>query len=426
MSGADFDVEIEDAWRQFQRRLADRLAVMEEDDVLHVETETGVSEEELGGASPYLQFLCWDGGMLRAEAVGNVHLDERFTLTAEGEQRLLEIGWERPTYDEVGELVSGDANFHIDVELREADRVAVMTVRSLREVYGCAHPSFLWAEGLEEDSDQTFGGPETSVVDPGPEPVAVDPVDDEHLQGLVDDAMSVMLGDGMRHDDDGDIPVARGRSVVFVRLAEDRPAVDLYAEVVCDALDVDRLPLEVEVLNRTSEFGSFHVRGDQVVMRHRICALPFVPQHLQIVVATLCESLDEVARDVAQRVRGRRFLDEKPTRVEIEQHPAIVGLLEILHEDDEVSPAAVAALLDNDRQELIRLLVAIRTGRQSCDGHDEEQVLNHLRCALRFVAERAARPKRPLSPSGRGSQQLTLLAGDDAGELPLDLESRSS
>ena len=417
-----FDDEVEEAWTRFRRWLADRLVAMEPDEMLSIEPKTGTSV--LDGESPYVDFEVRDGSLL-ADAASNFFLDERFALTPEAEQRMLDIGWQPPTYADADE--SGDPDFHVEVDLREADRAAVMAVRALREVYGCAHPWFLEADGLECDPGEPPEPAERIAVDLESEPVAVEPEDAEHLQRLVDDAMRVMLGD-LRHDEDGDIPVPRGKSVVFVSVAVDRPAVDLYAELVCDALDVDRLPAEVEILNRVSEFGSFYVRGSTVVMRHRVCALPFVAEHLRILVATVCESLDDAARDIAHRVRGRRFLESAlpAARVErVERHPAITGLLEVLHEDDDVSPAAVAALLDNDRHELIRLLVAIRTGRQSCDGLDQEVVLTHLRRGRRPVAQHAARPPRPQPPRGRSRHPRTHHPEDELGELPLDLEARS-
>ena len=50
-----------------------------------------------------------------------------------------------------GEPDEGSANFFVDLELRESDRLAVMAVRTLIEIFGCLHPSFLSADGLEED-----------------------------------------------------------------------------------------------------------------------------------------------------------------------------------------------------------------------------------------------------------------------------------
>ena len=85
--------------------------------------------------------------------VSNDYLDERFELTADDERVLADMGWSEPAYDDDGDPVPGEENFHLDAPAREADRVAVMAVRALREVFGCPHPAFLAADGLERASD---------------------------------------------------------------------------------------------------------------------------------------------------------------------------------------------------------------------------------------------------------------------------------
>ena len=185
MRDEDLEASTELAWTGFRQRLADRLAEAADDDVLLIELETGVDEDELAGAAPYVQFVAWGEEMLRAEVVSNFYLDERFELSPADERRLAELGWSEPTCDDAGE-----ENFHLDLPRREADRVAVMAVSALREVFGCPHPTFLAAEGLER-------GPEAPTA---PEPSYADgeaeltyPDDHEHLQSLVDAALEAMF-----------------------------------------------------------------------------------------------------------------------------------------------------------------------------------------------------------------------------------------
>ncbi|WP_122816421.1 T3SS (YopN, CesT) and YbjN peptide-binding chaperone 1 [Nocardioides pantholopis] len=411
--GPELDDQVEAAWAEFREELADRLVLLGEDEVLPLEVQVAAYDDELDGAAPYLQVLRW-GALLRAEAVSNVYLDEQYALDDRAVDRLLQIGWRAPCLDENGVPVPGEANFHVDVELRQAEEVAVLVVRTLREVYGCQHPAFVYGWGSGDD---------TELAPPAPddEPLAVHAEDHAHLRRLVDDAMRVALGDAFRHDPDGDIPVPAGLSMLFVRVVDDRPAVDVFAHVVCDAQDVDRLPLEAALLNRDAEFGRFQVEGDSIVLAARICAVPFAPEQLRVVVAVLQDQVQAVARDLTVRVRGRQFLEPaRPAEpAPAPEHRRVRMLLELLH-DGPVPTRSIAEAFDRDRLALIAAIVAVRTGRVDLDGHREDVVLTSLRRALRLVVDGRSELGSH-RPGPVASQQASLLSADELGEGALDL-----
>lgn len=442
MSNDEFDVAagVEQAWSGFRGRLADRIAGMEDDEIVTVQIESGLDDDDRTGAVPYVQLLGWGEEMVRAEVVSNQYLDERFELTPADEERLAEIGWLAPTFDEDDEDDDGSPNFHVDLERRDADRLAVMSVRALREVFGCLHPAFLVAGWLSEDTSEVApAAAETSYDD---EPLAVFPGSSGELQRLVDQALAPGFEGPVQHDDDGDIPVVCGLSVVFVRVNPGRPAVDLYCQLVHGVRDLDRAAQEVGILNGSHPSARFHLRDDMVVVTYRIYAWPFAPAQLRVALAQLAEDIDDLARDLAIRVGGHRFgelpedhdeLDEPEVEVEVEEDVdggALTGLLELLY-DGPARPGQVAALFDNDRAELIRQLVRLRTGQDQPGDHDLELVLGQLRAALRWVAGFEALPARPrpLPPRPDRSRQLSLLPERedtlDAGQWTHDLEESS-
>jgi hypothetical protein len=401
---------VESAWTGFRRRLADRLAGFGDGDALVVEVSTGIEEDELDGAAPYLQFVAWGDDMARAEVVSNHYLDERFAVTAGDERALTGMGWSEPAYDEDGDPLPGMGNFHLDAPQREADRIAVMAVRALREVFGCPHPVFLVAGGLERDRP--------APAEPAPEEresELIRPDDQDHLQSLVDAALAVTFDEDLRHDDDGDIPIRCGQSVVFVRVLTSEPTVEVFAEIVVDVRDRDRAVVEAGRLNLRSSHHQFVLRDDRLVMRETLLAYPFSPAQLRVVVGRFCEEVDDLAAEAADAVGGRRFLDERPA--EDDTHPGLVTLLEILH-TGRVAATTVAGLFDNDRVELVRQIVRVRRGVQSCGDHAEDVVLEHLRRALRLVADRAAaRQERAERRGSRpSSSQLSLLPDEDVGQ----------
>lgn len=416
--GAQQDVTaaIESAWAGFRDRLADRLAGFTDGEQLVVLVEVGPTPDELDGASPYLRLVGSAGGTLRAEVAGDDVLDRRFHLDRHDEAVLAGGGWCRPDGTE--------PHFTQECEARAADLLAVRCVEVLRVVYAVAHPAFLRADGVEHDPRRPRPAAGSAADDPGglgdgpDEEEAVLVGTHDELQELVDAAVGELVE--VDHDDDGDIAVRAGLSVVFVRVLEDRPAVELYAEVVVDPQRPERTPVELDILNRTHDFARFHATPGAVRMSYVLVAWPFAPRQLRTVLRRMLAEVDSLAEALAQRLAGRRFLEEpepdepQPAPVvaggrarPVPPHPGMSGLLELLHLGGVSSPA-VAQLFDHDRHALIAHLVGVRTGVVDCGGHDQERVLGCLRRGLRYVVdreipERRARraPSRPAASSRR-------------------------
>ncbi|MFC5177868.1 T3SS (YopN, CesT) and YbjN peptide-binding chaperone 1 [Nocardioides taihuensis] len=403
--------EHDEAWTAFRQRLADRLAGMAEDDVLLVQLATGVDDDELGGESPYVHVTALKGEVLHAEVSSSYSLDERFMLTDEAAAQVVALGWTHPDDDQVDSI-----DFEADLPQGMADLLAVNTVRVLREVFGCLHPAFLEAQGLE---------PAPAVVPVPPQAVEQDvvmPRGAAHLQELVDAALEVLFDSPARHDEDGDLPITCGSSMVYVRVHQELPTVEVFAHLVLDVQDLARAAQEVARLNRRSPHDQFLLRNGFIEMRTAVLAVPFCAEQLRNVVQRFCGFADQVALELAELVGGRRFLDEEaPAPVHPATEPGMVVLLELLHAGD-VHPATVAGLFADDRRDLVRQIVRVRRGQQGLDGHDEEVVLDHLRGALRLVADReagvvdsASRRRRTLP-----SRQLSLLTDGDLGQGTLE------
>lgn len=405
-----WDAGVEAAWTEFRGRLADRIAALADGEVIEAQLGCLGEDDAQNGAAPYVQFLAWGDGLVRAEAVSNTSLDPAFAL--ESYDEMIEIGWCPPTYGEDQEPDHGSDNFWLDIEAREADRIAWMGVRALREIYGCIHPSFLTVEGL--GGEPAGPVPVDEVVDSNEEPVAFHR-DPEELQTLVVRAVGVLLDEDTVKVDDGDIPIRVGESVVFVRVHGDHPVVEVFAEIVIEPQDVDRLGLEFGILNRAHRFAKFFLAEDRVVMTHRLVAAPFAPAQLRLVVNTFIEDVDEIAARLAARVQGRRFLERapEPATPGPRECPAMGGLLELMRVG-RVASSSVVELFEHDRREIVRMIVEVRTGQRDCGDLDEEDVLDHLRRALGLVAREEARATRAASriAAGGSTQQMSLLDPD--------------
>ena len=115
-----FDKATESAWSRFRARLADHVAEMTDADILIIDTDP--FDEIDDGAAPYVQFCAWGQTRVRCEVSSNEFLGEAHRLDDD----------------------AGSANFHLDVERLEADRLVVMAVRALRECSAsCTRHSWL-------------------------------------------------------------------------------------------------------------------------------------------------------------------------------------------------------------------------------------------------------------------------------------------
>ena len=417
----DLAAQAHAAWTAFRRRVADHLAALPDGD------ELVISYVDLTGSDlpPYVDVLAADG-VLHLTAASDMFLPEEAPLTEAQQDRMVGLGWLPPDDD------ADRDGYWLEVPQREADRAAVLLVRTFREVHGVPHPAFLDAEGLERD-DPSAAGPtgqvtadavdDEEVRDDAAGHAVVMPVTADQLEELVESALRTVFPD-VRHDEEGDIPLRAGRSVLYLRVRHDRPAVELFAHVVLRPTDRDRLPLELGLLNRDQELWRFHALEDRVVMSYELVTTPFAAQQLLHVVHRFLADVDGIAADLVARVGGRRFLE--PARTSTSPRPSvvddelpIVGLLELCHLGRPRS-RAVAELFDHDRPAIIRQIIRIRSGQQRCDGHDELVVLTALRKALRLVSDGREPGSAPASSRPR-TVQPSLLADNDLDEDTLDL-----
>jgi hypothetical protein len=422
-AGFDLDRSTERAWSAFQARLADRVADLSDDEIVVVEVGS-VVDQDAEGAAPYVQFCAWGDTRVRCEVSSNEYLDPHVRIDRAGVDTIVELGWSAPTARRDEDAGEGSSNFFLDAERVEGDRLAVMTTRVLRDIFGVAHPAFLVTDDL---------APETSPAPPEPpvEAPATFPRDREHLQELVDAALTPFFGHEPSHDEDDDIPVVSGSAMVFVRVLEEAPIVQLFCPLVREVGDRDRAAFEVSVLNRDQRFLKFVLAGDDVMVHMYLPAYPFAPEHLRAMLALMSSSVDTLDDDLVARVGGRRMFeatdDEEPGEPEEAGgqpaageedpgsdtdaiHPAMLTLLQLdADSPGSLTPELAASVCGMDRDLILELItwnsdqeIAWREARDEAilrgDAEEAEvcgqemshaeQAVNLLRRALRLVVER--------------------------------------
>jgi len=295
----DLDEETKKAWSRLQARLAVQLATIEDHLVLAAGPAEGYEDER----GPYVQFS-WNPVGVRVEASSNEHLSSHHRLDARAQEALVDLGFEMPTtHDEHHEEDPGSPDFFVNSDPREADRLAAMAVSALRDVFGVPHPAFVRATGPTA-GELPIG---ERAADDGPGIVV--PRSRPHLQALIDETLIAVVGDVPARDEDGDVPVPANTAVAFVRALHHRPAVQLYAEVVKDITEPDRVAFEVGVLNRDSLLVKYTAVDDCIIATLTLPAVPYVAKQVLVTLDEFLDEIDRVDDDLAVRLGGRRFLD---------------------------------------------------------------------------------------------------------------------
>jgi hypothetical protein len=245
----------------------------------------------------------------------------------------------------------------------------------------------------------------------------------------VDVALTPFFGTEPEHDEDDDIPVVSGSALVFVRVLESMPAIELFSALVHGITDRDRAAFEVAVLNRDETFLKFVLVDDAVMAYLHLPAYPFAPEHLRTMLSVMSQSVDTLDDDLAPRVGGHRTFEngsvphagvaedaDEPDEGALVQadtdpvHPAMMTLLQLdADAPGSLTPELVASVCSFDRDLTLELIswnsrqeTAWRQARdqalfnrdeeeaQVCEaetGH-AEQMVNLLRRALRLIVER--------------------------------------
>jgi hypothetical protein len=315
----DLDRSTTQAWAEFTGRLAEVISMIDESADLTIRSFTA-SEDP-----PYVRLSCPARLAIRAEAAANPNLGPSYQLSAEQESALQQAGW-RPPDDEC-------SDFSCDFSQDAAEDVADLVVGALRDVYGVQHPVFLDPDQLAEilrTEPSAIEGPDGAttvatgtLLDARPasranglEPVrapgrgvamiAVLPADRDHLDALVETEMTAAFGHPPIRDEEGDIVIRVGSTLVFLRTAADAQDVVLFSAVVHDVAGGRSRATEVlNDLNIESRWVKFQLVRDRVFVITSVPAKPFVPAHLHQAVQVMSEVADGVDDELAAKLGGR-------------------------------------------------------------------------------------------------------------------------
>jgi hypothetical protein len=318
---ADLRAKVTQAWQDFAAALAARLRTLAAGERLEITLDPTASGT--GDAVYSVSIEVAAGEQLHALAVGNAALPPDFRLNRASVADMIALGWSPPGVVEG----SGD-HFGLRTPRAEVPGLAATVTRTLRDVYGAPHPAFLvfalydadrrpvpveplgtarpdtraGGEGDEIDLDEALAAARTA--EPGAD-VALD----ERVRTVVATLMK-STPDQLQVDADGDIGIRAGSAMVFVRVRENPPLVDVFSPVLTEVEPTERLYAKLSELTHRMPIGRLYCTDDTVWASVPVFGRNFQPTHLMLAVQVMTGLADELDDRLHGEFGGKRFFGE--------------------------------------------------------------------------------------------------------------------
>ncbi|MEU4771002.1 hypothetical protein [Micromonospora sp. NPDC023644] len=333
-STADLRAKVTQAWHEFARALAERLAALPTG--THVELTLDPTASGTGDAVYSVSIDVGEEGRLAARAVGNATLPEGYRLDRAAVADMIALGWSPP-----GVVEGSGEHFGLDSGTAEATRLAALLTRTLRDVYGAPHPAFLVylihdAEG-EPLPVEPLGtarsefGPDRDVeadLDEALAAAAAAQAPEQDVAALAEKVrtvVSTMLksdSDRLQVDSDGDINIRAGSAMVFVRVRDNPPLVDVFSPVLTEVEPTERLYVKLSELTNRMPIGRLYCADDTVWASIPVFGRNFQATHLMLAVQVMTGLADELDDRLHGEFGGKRFFGEgdKPVKRDQGEH----------------------------------------------------------------------------------------------------------
>jgi hypothetical protein len=325
---ADLQAKVTEAWQEFARALAVALRELPADARLEVTLDPTASGT--GDAIYSVSIEIGAEGRIGARAVGNAALPEGFRLNRSAVAAMVALGWSPP-----GVIEGSGVHFGLRSGTAESSRLATTVVRTLRDVYGAPHPAFLVflaqdaadepipieplgtarPAALDEDVeadidlDQALATARAAQAG-GNEVIALE----EQVRTVIS-AMLKSATDQLQVDSDGDINIRAGSAMVFVRVRDNPPLVDVFSPVLTEVDPTEQLYVKLSELTNRMPIGRLYCTNDTVWASIPVFGRNFQATHLMLAVQVMTGLADELDDRLHGEFGGKRFFGEgdKPT-----------------------------------------------------------------------------------------------------------------
>lgn len=284
----DFDLTQRDAWDEFALRLDEVLSVMDSSADLTISVASTVA-----GPRPGIRFSVQEAGVVSAFVRGSVEGQPTPTEADE----LAKLGWRAPTGDVL--------QFHTAVDQTDSRTLATMARDTLADVLEVLHPIFLEPDQLAEILQ---GQTEWTPLEPRPllrEEKPLKPGSRAELDQFVDIELTALFKHPPLRNEQGDIAIRVGSTMVFLRTTPDAQELILFSALVHDISGRSRACEVLNDLNVEARYGRFALHRDRVFVQLSVPAQPFVPAHLHQALRVLSQVADGIDEALATKLGGR-------------------------------------------------------------------------------------------------------------------------
>ncbi|HEY8451549.1 MAG: hypothetical protein FWJ70_01740 [Micromonosporaceae bacterium] len=314
---ADLREKVAAAWREFTHGLAEAVAALPDGATLEIVLDPTASGT---GNAAYSVTATATDGRLVARAIGNASLPPEYRMNRTAVAEMVALGWSPPGVDEGS---GTDFGLTVDrVDGPAAQRLATLLTRTLRDVYGAPHPAFLVytaRDGAQRPvsvpalgtARAVEGLPGAASRPPAPEHDAE--ADAAALREQVRAVLAAMYQtspDRLNADPDGDIGIRAGSAMVFVKVRERPPVVDVLSPILTQVRPSERLYGRLSELTNRMPVGRLYCADDTVWASIPVFGRNFQPSHLILAVQVMTSLADELDDRLLGEFGGRRFFDE--------------------------------------------------------------------------------------------------------------------
>jgi type III secretion system-like peptide-binding chaperone len=317
----DLTAKVSEAWRDFARTLAAAIPQLPAGVTLDLTLDPTASGT--GEAVYAVQLSTSDAGELTALAVGNALLPEGYRLDRGAVGELVALGWLPP-----GVTAGSGDMFGLRLPATEANRLAVVVSRTMRDVYGAPHPAFLTYLAHRSSGEpvhipplgaarQLTLGDDEEPSDESATERALSRLSEELDQMPLNDRVVTVVAsllkttpDELPVDPDGDIGIRSGSAMVFVRVRDNPPLIDVFSPVLTDVEPTEQLYVKLSELTNRMPIGRLYCTNDTVWASVPVFGRDFQPSHLMLAVQVMTGLADELDDRLHGEFGGKRFFGE--------------------------------------------------------------------------------------------------------------------
>jgi hypothetical protein len=316
---ADLRAKVTQAWREFAGALA--TLIPELSTGAHIDVTLDPTASGTGTAVYSVSMRVLEDGVIEALAVGNAELPEGFRMNRAAVADMIALGWSPP-----GVLADSGESFGLRTTVDTAATVATMVSRTLRDVYGAPHPAFLVYLVHDIDDEPIDTVPLGTARH---EPNLEEGLNLDDLQGAaalahaaeeaipleervrtVVATMSKTTVDQLQEDADGDIGIRAGSAMVFVRVRDNPPLVDVFSPILTEVEPTEQLYTKLSELTNRMPIGRLYVAQDTVWASIPVFGRNFQASHLMLAVQVMTGLADELDDRLHGEFGGKRFFGE--------------------------------------------------------------------------------------------------------------------